>query len=82
MPDRNTDPFRQRIGWRLGSTSIKFMNAADMRLMRVQSLVLSDPPVPPGEPPVPADPDAPVPIEEPPQPIPVPPPVPPEPLRA
>ena len=49
----------------------------------IQLARLSDPPKPPGQPPVEPDPDAPVPVEEPPAPIPVPrPDPPPEPLRA
>jgi hypothetical protein len=44
-------------------------------------LRLSDPPMPPGDPPNHPDPGDPVPVEDPPQPIPVPPDTPPEPLR-
>ena len=44
--------------------------------------LLSDPPVPPGEPPEQPDPDDPPPIEEPPRPLPIPGDPPPPPLHA
>jgi hypothetical protein len=44
-------------------------------------IAISDPPVPPGSPPVVPDPDEPVPIEEPPRPVPIPTDPPPEPLQ-
>lgn len=43
-------------------------------------ITLSDPPLPPGTPPIRPDPDGPVPIEEPPGPIPIPPDDPPPPI--
>ena len=55
---------------------------ADLSSLRSGLLTQSDPPFPPGNPPVVPDPDEPSPIDDPPTPIPIPPDTPPEPLRA